>query len=128
MQAGNFFGVSGATGSAFDPTTGILLGTHRSRSLEASRIFPRVNRAGMGCGMSRPGECIGQHAVKPAPTAGPTTYIFNGSSPNTATWYTGKVDYDHLLQTKTLVQFQLFPDHDVLCPSGSPVPQRRDGV
>ncbi len=111
MEAGDFYGVPGATGAAFDPTTGQLLATPDPVALKLQTYFPAATAAGWACGMPRSGERIGKHSSNLPHHFGPNAgqqlltnnFMFNGSSPNTDTWYTGKADYDHLRQTKTFV-------------------------
>ena len=105
MQAGNFYGVPGATGAGFSPN-GTLLGSYDPVALKLQTYFP---------GSSAPGwipECPGP--VSPSastPQTCPTinNYVFNGTSPNTATWYTGKADYNISDRQKLSFSFNYFP-------------------
>src|SRR5580704_4931457 len=51
MEAGDFYGISGATGSAFDPTTGQLLATPDPVALKLQSYFPAATAPGWlpGC-------------------------------------------------------------------------------
>ncbi len=105
MQAGDFFGVPGATGSAFS-STGTLLGTYDPVAQKLQTYFPKTGASGWvaGCpGPSNPGPGVAQTC--------PTTnnYVFNGSSPNTNTWYTGKVDYNIADNQKLSFSFNYYP-------------------
>ena len=59
--------------------------------------------------MPGPGERIGEQSRKPAPLI--NNYVFNGSSPNLSTWYTGKVDYNLSNKQRLSFSFNYFPNH-----------------
>ncbi len=60
----------------------------------------------MGSGMSRSGESFGRHSPD-LPTM--NNYVFNGSSPNLNTWYTGKTDYNISDKQKLSFSFNYLP-------------------
>ena len=105
-QAGDFFGITGATGPAFSPT-GMLLAAPDPVALKLQSYFPGANAPGWVAG------CPGPVAVSAStPQTCPLTnnYMFNGSSPNTATWYTGKVDYNLSAKQRLSFSFNYLPD------------------
>ncbi len=105
MQAGNFYGVPGSTGSAFG-STGNLLGTYDPVALKLQSYFPSASAPGWvsGCpGPTNPGPGTPQTC----PTI--NNFVFNGTSPNTATWYTGKVDYTISNSQRLSFSFNYFP-------------------
>lgn len=106
MEAGDFYGISGATGSAFDPTTGQLLATPDPVALKLQGYFPAATAPGWlpGC----PGP-VNVSAATPQTCPIDNNYVFNGSSPNTDTWYTGKVDYDISSKQRLGFSFNYFP-------------------
>ncbi len=109
MAAGDFYGITGSTGSAFSPT-GMLLGTYDPVALKLQGYFPAATAPGWIPG------CPGPANVGPtvAQTCNPTTlgydYVFSGSSPNTSTWYTGKVDYNISSAQKLSFSFNYYPN------------------
>jgi len=117
MQAGDFYGVPGATGSAFDPTTGQLLATPDPVALKMQTYFPAANAPGWapGCpgpvnvSASTPQTCL----ITSGPNAGQqlltNNYTFSGSSPNLSTWYIGKTDYDISSKQRLSFSFNFFP-------------------
>jgi hypothetical protein len=89
MQAGDFYGIPGATGAAFS-STGVLLGAYDPVAQKLQTYYPKSTAPGWVAG------CPGPVNVGPGvPQTCPTTnnYIFNGTSPNTSTWYTGRLDF-----------------------------------
>ena len=105
MQAGNFFGISGATGSAFSPA-GTLLGTYDPVALKLQSYFPAASAPGWIAGCPGP--------VNPGPGVPQTcpsvnNYVFNGTSPNTDTWYTSREDYVISDNQKLSFSFNYFP-------------------
>jgi len=105
MQAGNFYGISGATGPAFD-SSGILQGTYSQVALNMQKYFPAANAAGWIAGCPGP--------VNSGPTVTQTcapinNYLFSGTSSNKATWYTGRVDYNLSTRQKLSFTFNYFP-------------------
>ncbi len=57
--------------------------------------------------MPRSGERIGEHSTNLPHLA--NNYVFNGSSPNTDTWYTGKADYNLSAKQRLSFSFNYFP-------------------
>ncbi len=105
MQAGDFYGIAGATGKAFSPT-GTLLGTYDPVALKLQSYFPSSSAPGWVSG------CPGPAAVGPGtPQTCPTinNYVFNSTSPNTDTWYTSKVDYNISDTQKLSFSFNYLP-------------------
>ncbi len=105
MQAGNFFGLSGSTGAAFD-SAGTLLGTYDPVALKMQSYFPGTSAKGWipGC----PGP-VNPSSSTPQTCPAENNYVFNGTSPNLATWYTGKVDYDISHKQRLSFSFNFFP-------------------
>jgi outer membrane receptor protein involved in Fe transport len=105
MEAGDFYGMQGSTGSAFD-SNGNLLATPDPVALKLQSYFPGASAPGWVTGC--PGPVNASSSV--AQTC-PTTnnYIFSGTSPNTATWYTGKTDYNISQAQKLSFSFNYFP-------------------
>lgn len=106
MEAGNFYGVPGATGPAFSPT-GTLLGSYDPVALKLQSYFPGASAPGWVAGCPGP--------VNPSPTNPQTckttnNYVFNGNSPNTSTWYTGKIDYNISDRQKLSFSFNYYPN------------------
>ena len=105
MEAGNFYGISGATGQAFSPT-GTLMGTYDPVALKLQGYFPKAGAPGWVAGCPGP--------VNPSPSNPQTcptinNYVFNGTSPNTATWYTTKEDYNISDKQKLTFSLNYFP-------------------
>jgi hypothetical protein len=105
MQAGDFYGMNGSTGAAFD-SSGILQGTYSQVALNMQKFFPAANAPGWIAGCPGP--------VNPGPTVIQTcspinNYVFSGTSPNKATWYTGRVDYNINPAQKLSFTFNYFP-------------------
>ncbi|MGA8029647.1 MAG: TonB-dependent receptor [Bryobacteraceae bacterium] len=90
MQAGDFYGVPGSTGSAFS-STGQLLGAYDSVALKLQGYFPKAGSSGWVAGCPGPAK-VGPGVPQTCPTT--NNYIFNGSAPNLNTWYTGRLDYN----------------------------------
>jgi len=105
MQAGDFYGLTGATGSAFN-SAGILQGAYSQVAQKLQKFFPASNSPGWiaGCpGPANPGPGVTQ-------TCQPINdYVFNASSPNKATWYTGRVDYNLSSAQRLSFTFNYFP-------------------
>jgi outer membrane receptor protein involved in Fe transport len=105
-EAGDFFGITGATGPAFSPT-GMLLAAPDPVALKLQTYFPGASAPGWVAG------CPGPAVVSAAtPQTCPLTnnYKFSGSSPSTATWYTGKVDYNLSAKQRLSFSFNYLPD------------------
>ncbi|HEY1463046.1 MAG TPA: TonB-dependent receptor [Terriglobales bacterium] len=99
MQAGDFFGVTGATGAAFN-ANGQLQGTMDPVALNLQSFLPAANATGWLAGCPGPVN-VGPGVTQTCPLT--NNFVFNGSSPSTNTWYTGKVDYN--LSSKQRVSF-----------------------
>jgi Carboxypeptidase regulatory-like domain/TonB-dependent Receptor Plug Domain/TonB dependent receptor len=105
MQAGDFYGLQGSTGPAFN-STGILQGTYSQVAMNMQKFFPATNARGWisGCpGPANPGPTVAQTC--PATN----NYVFNGTSQNKATWYTGRTDYNISHAQKLSFTFNYFP-------------------
>jgi outer membrane receptor protein involved in Fe transport len=113
MEAGDFYGVPGATGSAFDPSTGQLLATPDPVAVKMQGYFPAANEAGWapGCpGPANVGPTVAQTCVDSTGAQLLTNnFTFSGSSPNLATWYTGKTDYDISSKQRLSFSFNYLP-------------------
>jgi hypothetical protein len=105
MEAGNFYGMPGSTGSAFSPS-GTLLGPYDPVALKLQSYFPKAGAPGWAPGCPGP--------VNPGP-GNPETcplinnYIFNSSTPNTDTWYTSREDYNISSTQRLSFSFNYFP-------------------
>ncbi len=105
MQAGNFYGINGSTGSAFD-SAGILQGTYSTVAQNMQTYFPGANAPGWIAGCPGP--------VNPGPGVTQTcssidNYVFSGTASNKATWYTGRVDYNVSTAQKLSFTFNYYP-------------------
>ncbi len=105
MQAGDFYGMPGATGSAFS-STGTLLGSLDPVAQKLQTYFPKANAPGWVAGCPGPAN-VGPGTPQTCPTT--NNFVFNGSSPNTNTWYTGKVDYNVADNQKLSFSFNYYP-------------------
>lgn len=105
MQAGDFYGITGATGPAFD-ASGTLLGTYDPVALKLQSYFPASTAPGWVAGCPGPVN-VSAGTAQTCPTT--NNYVFNGSSPNTATWYTGKADYNLSSKQRLSFSFNYFP-------------------
>jgi outer membrane receptor protein involved in Fe transport len=105
MQAGNFFGMAGSTGPAFN-SAGTLQGTNDPVAVKMQSYFPGANAKGWipGC----PGP-VNPSASTPQTCPAINNYVFNTSSPNTDTWYTGKADYNLSSKQRLSFSFNYFP-------------------
>ncbi|MGA8502440.1 MAG: carboxypeptidase regulatory-like domain-containing protein [Candidatus Sulfotelmatobacter sp.] len=106
MEAGDFYGISGATGAAFNPTTGQLLAAPDPVALKLQGYFPAATAPGWVGGCPGP---VNVSATTPQTCPIINNYVFNGSSPNTDTWYTGKVDYSISAKQRLSFSFNYFP-------------------
>jgi len=108
MEAGNFYGITGSDGSAFDPTTGMLLAPIDPVASKLQGYFPAASARGWAPGCPGP---VNVSATTPqtCPDGGTNDFIFNGTSPNTDTWYTGKVDYNLSSRQRLSFSFNYFP-------------------
>jgi hypothetical protein len=108
MEAGDFFGISGATGPAFDPTTGQLLAAQDPVAVKLQTYFPGASAHGWVAGCPGPVN-VSASTPQTCPNGGTNDFVFNGSSPNTDTWYTGKADYDISSKQRLSFSFNYFP-------------------
>ena len=106
MEAGNFYGVTGATGKAFSPT-GALLGAYDPVALKLQGYLPKAGAPGWVAGCPGP---VSPSAGNPQTCPTTNNYIFNGSSPNTSTWYTGRLDYNISDRQKLSFSFNYYPN------------------
>jgi outer membrane receptor protein involved in Fe transport len=105
MQAGDFYGITGSTGSAFSPT-GTLLGTYDPVALKLQSYFPAAGAPGWISGCPGPAN-VSATVVQSCPAI--NNYVFNGSSPNRDTWYTGRADYNLSSKQRLSFTFNYFP-------------------
>jgi outer membrane receptor protein involved in Fe transport len=105
MQAGNFFGISGATGPAFS-SSGQLLASPDPVALKLQGYFPGSTAPGWVAGCPGP---VNVSASTPQTCPTTNNYVFNGSSPNKNTWYTGKADYTYSAKQRLSFSFNYFP-------------------
>jgi outer membrane receptor protein involved in Fe transport len=105
MQAGNFYGIPGATGSAFGPT-GNLLGTYDPVAVKLQSYFPTSGARGWVAGCPGP---VSPSASNPQTCPSINNYVFNGTSPNTDSWYTGRADYNVSDKQKLAFSFNYLP-------------------
>jgi hypothetical protein len=105
MQAGNFFGMAGATGPAFD-SSGTLQGTYDPVAAKMQPYFPGANAKGWIAGCPGP---VSPSATTPQTCPAINNFVFNSTSPNTNTWYTGKVDYNLSSKQRLSFSFNYFP-------------------
>ncbi len=107
MAAGNFFGIAGSTGPSFD-ANGNLLGTYDPVALKLQGYFPGATAPGWVAGCPGP-VAVSAGTPQTCPNGGTNDYIFNGSSPNKDTWYTGKADYVISTKQRLSFSFNYFP-------------------
>ena len=107
MAAGDFYGVPGSDGSAFD-VNGNLTGTYDPVALKLQGYFPSATAKGWVAGCPGPVN-VSAGVPQTCPNGGTNDFIFNGSSPNTDTWYTGKVDYNFSTKQRLSFSFNYFP-------------------
>jgi hypothetical protein len=113
-QAGDFFGVAGATGPAFDPTTGVLQGTYDPVAQNLQSFLPASNARGWLPGCPGPVN-VSAGVAQTCPLI--NNFVFNGSSPSTDTWYTGKADYNFSSKQKLSFSFNYFPTTTTYVPA-----------
>lgn len=105
MQAGDFFGMAGSTGSAFG-ANGVLKGTYDPVALKMQAFFPGANAKGWIPGCPGPAN---PSAGTPQTCPAVNNFVFNSTSPNTNTWYTGKADYTLSAKQRLSFSFNYFP-------------------
>jgi outer membrane receptor protein involved in Fe transport len=106
MQAGDFYGIAGSTGPAFN-ADGILQGTYDPVALKLQSYFPAATAKGWIAGCPGPTN-VGPGVTQTCPSI--NNFVFNGSSPNTSTWYTGKVDYNFTQKQRLSFSFNYYPN------------------
>ncbi|MGA7631576.1 MAG: TonB-dependent receptor plug domain-containing protein, partial [Terriglobales bacterium] len=106
MEAGDFYGITGATGPAFNPTTGMLLAPIDAVASKLQTYFPAATATGWVSGCPGP---VNVSASTPQTCPTVNNFIFSGSSPDTDTWYTGKVDYNLSSKQRISFSFNYFP-------------------
>jgi outer membrane receptor protein involved in Fe transport len=109
MEAGDFYGMSGMKAGDFN-ANGILQGAYSNVAQKLQGYFPAATAKGWiaGCpGPANVGPTVAQTCVMPQNTN--YDYVFNGSSPATNTWYTGRVDYDISSAQRLSATFNYFP-------------------
>lgn len=114
MEAGNFYGITGSTNAQYFGPTGSLLGTPDPVALKLQSYFPASSAPGWVKGCPGP---VAPSASNPETCSSINNYVFNGSSPNTSTWYTGKVDYDIFSKQKLSVSFNYYPNFVTYSPA-----------
>src|SRR5882724_9113953 len=111
-QSGNFFGYNfpttgqvAPTGAAFDPS-GHLIATPDAVATKMQTYFPGTSATGWipGC----PGP-VNPSAGTPQTCPATNNFIFNGTSPSTNTWYTGKADYNLSSKQRLSFSFNYLP-------------------
>src|SRR5579863_55879 len=105
MQAGDFYGMTGSTGAAFN-ASGILNGPYDPVALKLQSYFPSPTAQGWVAGCPGP---VNVSAATPQTCPTQNNFIFNGSSPNTNSWYTGRVDYNLSSKQRLSFSFNYFP-------------------
>lgn len=105
MQAGDFYGMTGSTGAVFN-SSGILQGTYDPVAQKLQGYFPAASAPGWVSGCPGPAN-VGPGVPQTCATT--NNYIFAGSSPNKAAWYTGRADYNLSSKQKFSFSFSYFP-------------------
>ena len=105
-QAGDFYGITGSTGPAFN-ANGILQGTYDPVATNLQTYFPAAGAAGWISGCPGPAN-VGSGVAQTCPSI--NNYVFSGSSPNTSTWYTGRVDYNFSAKQRLSFTFNYYPN------------------
>jgi hypothetical protein len=113
-EAGDFFEVPGATGSAFN-ASGILQGTYDPVALNLQKFFPAASARGWVAGC--PGPVNVSASVPQTCNTLANNFVFNGSSPDTDTWYTGKADYNINSKQRLSFSFNYFPTVSTYVPA-----------
>jgi outer membrane receptor protein involved in Fe transport len=105
MEAGDFYGIPGATGPAFD-ANGILQGTYDPVAQKLQTYFPAASAPGWISGCPGPAN-VSASTPQTCPTI--NNYVFNSTSPNRDTWYTGRADYNVSSKNRLSFTFNYFP-------------------
>ncbi|MGC2658055.1 MAG: TonB-dependent receptor [Bryobacteraceae bacterium] len=113
MENGNFYGVSGATGSAFS-STGQLLGTYDPVALKLQSYFPGASASGWIAGCPGPAN---PSASTPQTCPSINNFVYNGSSPGLSTWYTSKENYNISDKQKLSFSFNYLPSFVTYVPA-----------
>jgi outer membrane receptor protein involved in Fe transport len=106
MQAGDFYGITGSTGAAFN-AAGVLQATYDPVALKLQSYFPAATAPGWVAGCPGPAN-VGPGVAQTCPTT--NNYVFSGSSPNLSTWYTGRADYNINDKQKLSFTFNYYPN------------------
>ena len=85
----------------------MLLANHDPVALKLQTYFPGANAPGWVAGCPGP---VTVSASTPQTCPLTNNYMFSGSSPSTATWYTGKVDYNLSAKQRLSFSFNYLPD------------------
>jgi outer membrane receptor protein involved in Fe transport len=112
MQAGNFYGLSGSTGADFNAAGSLTL-PQDPVALKLQTYFPGANAPGWISGCPGPAA---PSAATPQTCSPINNYVFNSSSPNTSTWYAGKVDYNLSTKNKLSFSFNYYPNFVTFVP------------
>ncbi len=111
-QAGNFFGYNfpqtgqaAPTGTAFD-SAGHLIATPDAVALKMQTYFPGSSARGWIAGCPGP---VNPSPGNPQTCPATSNFIFNGTSPSTNTWYTGKADYNLSSKQRLSFSFNYLP-------------------
>ncbi len=107
MEAGDFYGIPGAAGAAFNPATGMLLAAPDPVALKLQGYFPAANAPGWIAGCPGPANA---GPTVPQTCSANNDYNFSGSSPNTSTWYAAKIDYNLSSKNKLSFSFNYYPN------------------
>ncbi|HUJ29713.1 MAG TPA: TonB-dependent receptor [Candidatus Acidoferrum sp.] len=109
MQAGDFYGMPGMNAGFFD-ANGILQGTYSTVASNLQKSIQAISSSGWIAGCPGPAN-VGPTVAQTCNVAPGTNYnyIFNGSSPNRGTWYTGRVDYNLSSSQRLSFTFNYFP-------------------
>ncbi len=107
MQAGDFYGMPGSTNATYFSPTGMLLGTYDPVAQKLQGYFPAATAPGWIPGCPGPAD-VSASVAQTCPAI--NNYVFNGSSPNTSTWYAGKVDYNISSAQKLSFSFNYYPN------------------
>ena len=105
MEARDFYGIPGSTGPAFD-SSGTLQGTFDPVALKLQTYFPKASAAGWVAGCPGP---VSPSAGTPQTCPTINNFVFNSTSPNTDTWYTGRADYSVSSKHRISFTFNYFP-------------------
>src|SRR5580658_6242717 len=108
MAAGDFYGVSGynTNPAFFNPNTGALLAPMDPVALKLQSYFPAATAKGWLAGCPGP---VNVSASTPQTCPSTNNFVFNGSSPNKDTWYTGRADYEISSKQRVFFSFNYFP-------------------